>query len=140
MKALYQAAAARYAIPWTLLAGIGMEETGHGRSTATSSAGAHGLMLFIPATCAAVGVDGDRDGLVDIRDDADSITSAANYLVRSGVTDGPDGVVKALYAYNHATWYVNDVLHYAHTYGGGTGQGDLTTCPTTGDGTPHSLR
>ena len=49
-------------------------------------------------------------------------------------------VIPALLIPDHATWYVNDVLHYAHTYGGGTGQGDLTTCPTTGDGTPHSLR
>ena len=128
VKALYQAAAARYAIPWTLLAGIGMEETGHGRTTATSSAGAQGLMQFLPATFAAVGVDGDGDGRADIRNDADSITSAANYLVRSGVTDGPDGVVKALYAYNHATWYVNDVLHYAHAYGGGIVLGDPTGC------------
>ena len=128
VKTLYQAAAARYAIPWTLLAGIGMEETGHGRTTATSSAGAQGLMQFLPATFAAVGVDGDGDGRADIRNDADSITSAANYLVRSGVTDGPDGVVKALYAYNHATWYVNDVLHYAHAYGGGVVLGDPTGC------------
>lgn len=128
VKAFYQAAAARYAIPWTLLAGIGMEETGHGRTTATSSAGAQGLMQFLPATFAAVGVDGDRDRRVDIRNNADSITSAANYLVRSGVTDGPDGVVKALYAYNHATWYVNDVLYYAHAYGGGIVLGDPTGC------------
>ncbi|GAA2469120.1 hypothetical protein GCM10009858_03030 [Terrabacter carboxydivorans] len=136
VKALYQAAAARYAIPWTLLAGIGMEETGHGRTTATSSAGAQGLMQFLPATFAAVGVDGDRNGLVDIRNDADSITSAANYLVRSGVTDGPDGVAKALYAYNHASWYVNDVLHYAHAYGGGIVLGDPTGCdaPANNDG------
>ncbi|WP_141845256.1 peptidoglycan DD-metalloendopeptidase family protein [Humibacillus xanthopallidus] len=136
VKALYQAAAARYAIPWTLLAGIGMEETGHGRTTATSSAGAQGLMQFMPATFAAVGVDGDGDGLVDIRNDADSITSAANYLVRSGVTDGPDGVTKALYAYNHASWYVNDVLHYAHAYGGGIVLGDPTGCdgPVDGNG------
>ncbi|WP_404388824.1 peptidoglycan DD-metalloendopeptidase family protein [Humibacillus xanthopallidus] len=128
VKTRYEAAAARHAIPWALLAGIGMEETGHGRTTATSSAGAHGLMQLMPATFAAVGVDGDGDRRADIRNDADSITSAANYLVRSGVTDGPDGVVKALYAYNHATWYVNDVLHYAHAYGGGIVLGDPTGC------------
>ena len=38
IKTLYRAAAARYKIPWTLLAGIGMEETGHGRNNRTSSA------------------------------------------------------------------------------------------------------
>ena len=52
----------RYQLPWTLLAGIGMEETAHGRTTATSSAGAQGLMQFMPATFAAYGVDGDGDG------------------------------------------------------------------------------
>jgi hypothetical protein len=30
------AAAAKYKIPWTLLAGIGMEETGHGRNNHTA--------------------------------------------------------------------------------------------------------
>ena len=42
--ALYEAAATRYGLPWTLLAGGGMEETNHGRNNATSSAGARGLM------------------------------------------------------------------------------------------------
>jgi hypothetical protein len=42
IKKLYVAAAAKYKIPWTLLAGIGMEETGHGRNNRTSSAGAQG--------------------------------------------------------------------------------------------------
>ncbi len=142
VKALYEAAAARYAIPWTLLAGIGMEETGHGRVAATSSAGAEGLMQFLPATFAAVGVDGDRDGRADIRNDADSITSAANYLVRSGATDGPNGVTKALYAYNHAARYVDDVLHYAHAYGGGIVLGDPSGCDApalTGGGGDRTL-
>ena len=40
MQALYEAAATRYGLPWTLLAGVGMEETNHGRNNATSSAGA----------------------------------------------------------------------------------------------------
>ena len=105
-----------------------MEETAHGRATATSTAGAQGLMQFMPATFAAYGVDGDGDGRASIRNDADSVFSAANYLTKSGVTKGPDGVRKALYAYNHATWYVNDVLHYAHAYGGGLVLGDPTSC------------
>ncbi|WP_353952505.1 peptidoglycan DD-metalloendopeptidase family protein [Knoellia sp. S7-12] len=128
VKALYVAAAMKYQLPWTLLAGIGMEETSHGRTTATSSAGAQGLMQFMPATFAAHGVDGDGDGRASIRSDADSVFSAANYLTQSGVTKGEAGVRKALYAYNHATWYVNDVLHYAHRYGGGLVLGDPTSC------------
>ena len=52
VKALYVAAARRYQLPWTLLAGIGMEETGHGATHATSPAGAQGLMQFMPGTFA----------------------------------------------------------------------------------------
>lgn len=133
---LYQAAAAAYGLPWTLLAGIGMEETAHGRNTATSTAGAQGLMQFMPATFATYGVDGDGDGTADIHNPADSAYSAANYLVASGVLKGADGVKQALYAYNHADWYVGDVLYYAHAYGGGTILGTTTTCPS-GTGNPN---
>ena len=92
VKALYVAAAHRYQLPWTLLAGIGMEETGHGATHATSPAGAQGLMQFMPGTFAIYGVDGDHDGRASITSDADSIYSAANYLTRSGAATGPAGV------------------------------------------------
>jgi hypothetical protein len=41
IKRLYVAAADKYRVPWTLLAGIQMEKTGHGRNN--SSAGAQGV-------------------------------------------------------------------------------------------------
>ncbi|MCB0907822.1 MAG: lytic transglycosylase domain-containing protein, partial [Nocardioidaceae bacterium] len=85
-----------------------------------SSAGAQGLMQFMPATWASYGVDGNGDGRADILNDADSVMSAANYLTASGGHNGPDGIRDALFAYNRATWYVNDVLFYAAAYGGGT--------------------
>lgn len=129
IQQLYQAAAARYGLPWTLLAGIGMEETAHGRTTATSSAGAQGLMQFMPATFTTYGVDGNGDGLADIHNNADSIFSAANYLVASGALKSADGIRQALYAYNHADWYVGDVLYYAHAYGGGPVIASTTDCP-----------
>lgn len=119
VQTLYEAAATRYGLPWTLLAGVGMAETAHGRNTTTSSAGAQGLMQFMPATWAVYGIDGDGDGRADIWNDADSVASAANYLVASGALNGPDGVRQAVFAYNHADWYVGDVLFYAHSYGGG---------------------
>ncbi|KAB7740040.1 peptidoglycan DD-metalloendopeptidase family protein [Nostocoides sp. F2B08] len=119
IKALYAVAAERYDLPWTLLAGIGMAETAHGRIRATSTAGAQGLMQFMPATWRIYGVDGDGDGRADILNDADSTMSAANYLTASRVHNGPDGVRDALFAYNRAHWYVNDVLQYAESYGGG---------------------
>jgi len=135
IKGYYLAAARRYQVPWTLLAGIGMEETNHGRNTATSTAGAQGLMQFMPETWARYGADGNHDGRADIDNDADSAMGAANYLTASGVTKGAAGVRRALFAYNHADWYVNDVLAYAHAYGGGTVLGDPTDCGT-GDGNP----
>jgi cell wall-associated NlpC family hydrolase len=130
IKKLYVTAADKYKIPWTLLAGIGMEETGHGRNNHTSSAGAQGLMQFMPATWATMGVDGDHDGRADIHNDADSIYSAANYLTKSGVSQGATGVRKALLAYNPINWYANDVLFYAARYGGGTVLGDPNDCGT----------
>ena len=128
IQELYEQAGSQYAIPWTLLAGIGMAETAHGTNTSTSSAGARGLMQFMPATFAAYGVDGDGDGLADIDNDTDSVHSAANYLTASGVHRGEQGVREALFAYNHADWYVNDVLFYAHAYGGGLVLGDPLHC------------
>lgn len=134
---LYEAAGARFGVPWTLLAGIGMEETAHGRVVATSSAGAQGLMQFMPATFAAFGIDGDGDGRADIWNDADSVFSAANYLVASGVRNGSEGVKQALFAYNHADWYVGDVLFYAYSYGGGQVLGGTSGCvPGNGVGDP----
>ncbi|MFK5634228.1 peptidoglycan DD-metalloendopeptidase family protein [Ornithinimicrobium sp. LYQ103] len=132
VQELYEQAGAEYAIPWTLLAGVGMAETAHGRITATSSAGARGLMQFMPETFAAYGVDGDGDGLVDITGDADSVHSAANYLTASGARRGEEGVREALFAYNHADWYVNDVLFYAQHYGGGLVLGDPMHCDARG--------
>jgi Peptidase family M23/Transglycosylase SLT domain/NlpC/P60 family len=128
IKNLYVAAAGKYDIPWTLLAGIGMEETGHGRNNHTSSAGAQGLMQFMPGTWASMGVDGDSDGRADIHNDADSIYSAANYLTRSGVRAGAAGVRRALFAYNPIDWYVNDVLYYATRYGSGNVSDDTNDC------------
>jgi cell wall-associated NlpC family hydrolase len=142
IKALYEAAAATYGLPWTLLAGVGMAETNHGRNATTSSAGAEGLMQFMPATFAAYGVDGNNDGSARITDDADSIYSAANYLAAFGARAGPDGIRRALFTYNHALWYVNDVLYYAASYEGDdlaanfcvTNDTTTTAGPVTGTG------
>lgn len=115
-----------------------MEETGHGRTKAVSSAGAQGLMQFMPATWVMYGVDGDGDGRATITDDADSIYTAANYLTKMGVsTGGEAGVRTAIFGYNHANWYVDDVLYYAQAYGGGTILGDPSDCGPGGNGNPN---
>lgn len=126
---LYLKAGQRYGVPWPLLAGVGMEETAHGRNNHTSSAGAKGVMQFLPSTFAHYGVDGNGDGKVDILDDADSVYSAAHALRAWGATQGDAGVRKALLSYNHAQWYVNDVLFYAAAYAAGSGGVACTGAP-----------
>ena len=158
IKTLYATAANKYRVPWQLLAGIGMAETRHGRNNTTSSAGAQGLMQFMPGTFAAYGVDGNHDGRRDIHNDADSIHSAANYLVHSGVRQGAAGVIRALWAYNRSVSYRNDVLYYAWSYAGKAGvnvqaedpadclpvdetlPGFDESCPPSHSGAEHGLR
>ena len=72
-----------------------------------SSAGAVGWMQFMPATWARWGTDADRDGVADPRDPDDAVFSAARYLEASGARTNLEG---SLYAYNHANWYVRDVV------------------------------
>ena len=116
-KARYVAAGKKYGLPWQLLAGVGMIETHHGANVAVSSAGAQGPMQFMPGTWSDYGVDGDGDGRKDVNDPDDAVPAAASYLVASGAKTDPR---KALFAYNRADWYVNDVLTYAAAYGAGS--------------------
>ena len=111
---------ARYCpgLSWTVLAAIGQVESGHGKDLGPSSAGALGPMQFLPSTWAAYGVDGDRDGTADIMSPYDAIPAAAGYLCRFGATRGPDGLYDAVFAYNHADWYVRKVLGVAKAYEG----------------------
>jgi membrane-bound lytic murein transglycosylase B len=44
---------------------------------------------------------------------SDAIFSMANYLRASGA---PGNYRQAIYAYNHAWWYVDDVLAWARLY------------------------
>jgi soluble lytic murein transglycosylase-like protein len=111
-EAAYRAGAATCpGIDWTLLAAVGQIESGHGRNNGPSSAGAIGPMQFMPATFARYAVDGDGDGVTDPWDYRDAIFTAAAYLCASGARGGtPDGIRQALFAYNHAQWYVDLVL------------------------------
>ena len=63
------------------------------------------------------GVDGNGDGVADVYDPADAIPAAANYLCAHGAGAGTlEAIRDALYAYNHAWWYVDDVLSWARRY------------------------
>jgi hypothetical protein len=112
---IYHAAAARYGIRWEILAAINDIETDFGRNLNVSWAGATGWMQFMPATWSAYGTDGNGDGEKDPYDPNDAIFSAARYLSASGYEQDVRG---ALFAYNHATWYVEDVLERARSIAG----------------------
>lgn len=112
---LYQVTADRYGLDWAILAAVGAIESGHGRNNGPSSAGALGPMQFVPVTWQQYGVDGNGDGRRDIRDPEDAIPSAAGLLRAAGA---PANYRQALFAYNHADWYVNQVLAQADRYRG----------------------
>lgn len=120
---LYRQAAQRYGLDWSILAGIGKVECDHGQDPdpacthegAVNSAGAGGPMQFIASTWARYGVDADGDGPPDRWKPADAIYGAANYLRASGA---PGDYRQAIFAYNHATWYVEEVEHWAAVYRG----------------------
>jgi hypothetical protein len=97
-----------------ILAAINEIESGFGANMGPSSAGAIGWMQFMPATWAAYGVDANGDGSRNPWEPEDAIFAAARYLRAAGMPANPEG---ALWAYNHAGWYVADVLHRAQCFG-----------------------
>ncbi len=112
---IYEAAAAQYGVPWEVLASINEIETDFGRNAGVSSAGAMGWMQFIRSSWARWGTDSDADGRRDPRNPVDAIFAAARYLHDAGAkTDLP----KAIFAYNHADWYVNKVVERAREFAG----------------------
>jgi hypothetical protein len=139
--AAYQAAGARYGVDWAVLAGIGKVECNHGRNRAAgcnppgtvNRAGATGPMQFLgstwragtpPMTVPAAGpptastaqgyaADGDGDGIADVWNPADAAAGAARLLRANGA---PGDYRRALFAYNHADWYVREVLEIAAGY------------------------
>ena len=63
----------------------------------------------------AYGVDANGDGHKDPYNPVDAICAAARYLRASG---GNNDLRAAIFSYNHASWYVDEVLLYARSYGG----------------------
>jgi len=111
-----QAAATCRGLSWTVLAAIGQVESDHGRNAGRSSAGALGPMQFMPATWRIYGVDGDHDGRADIMNPYDAIPAAAKYLCHNNAGAGGKALYRAIFAYNHADWYVQNVLSLAAAY------------------------
>jgi Transglycosylase SLT domain len=111
---IYQACGTEYGVPWEVLASINKIETGFGTNLNVSSAGAVGWMQFLPSSWEAFGVDANGDGRKDPYNPVDAICAAANYLKIAGAHDD---LYQAIFAYNHADWYVQEVLLYARAYG-----------------------
>lgn len=130
----YVAAGEKYGLDWSILAGIGSIETNHGRLDApgvTSGVNAFGCcggpMQFYfkpyggrlraneknPSTWGLMGVDGNGDGYKTVWDPDDAIPAAARYLKAFGA---PGDWQSAIFAYNRAQWYVDDVLGRAKRY------------------------
>jgi hypothetical protein len=107
---LYREAGYRYGVDWRILAAINRIETNYGQNQNVSSAGAVGWMQFMPSTWRAYGVDASGDGVADPYDPRDAVYSAARYLAAAGAATD---IRRAVFAYNHADWYVNDVLRMA---------------------------
>ena len=112
---IYQAAGIEYDVPWQVLAAINEIETDYGRNLSVSSAGAVGWMQFLPSTFKTWGVDANGDGVADPYNPVDAIFSAARYLHAAGASKDLAG---AIFAYNHASWYVQSVLLRAKLIGG----------------------
>jgi cell wall-associated NlpC family hydrolase len=149
----FQKVGKQYNVPWTILAGIGEVESDDGRTTLTgvmsnsNSFGAAGPMqigisgasgdtwggaAIHPASQVTSGVatDEDGDGKDDVYDPADAIAGAAKYLIEHNVQTNAES---AIFAYNHADWYVEEVLSWASKYASG---GFTVAGATAGSGNP----
>ncbi|HJZ36787.1 MAG TPA: lytic murein transglycosylase [Solirubrobacterales bacterium] len=128
---IYQRASAQYGLGpqgAAVLAGINAVETGFGTNLGPSSAGAEGWMQFMPSTWSEWGVDANGDGVADPDNPEDAIFSAARYLAAAGM---PADTYGAIYAYNHADWYVSEVLADAGCYAAEVGDTSFTAAGLT---------
>jgi hypothetical protein len=112
---IYQAAGTQYGIRWEVLAAINEIETDYGRNLNVSSAGALGWMQFIPSSWRTYGLDANRDGEKDPYNPVDAIFAAARYLKAA---NGDRNIRRAIFAYNHADWYVDSVMLRARLIAG----------------------
>ncbi len=128
MLRLYERAAATCpGLPWTVLAGIGTVESGNGTSdlpgghSGANQAGAEGPMQFEPTTFAAYDRPVPPGGASPPSpyDPADAVYAAARDLCANGAAGGAD-LPGAVFAFNHDTRYVAEVLALARAYGQGS--------------------
>ncbi len=129
----------QYNVPWPILAGISKVESDDGQSNApgvhsgNNGFGAAGPMQIgiggaagntwggLPVHPASehvngVATDENGDGIASVYEAPDAIAGAAKYLLENGVLSNVQG---AIFAYNHSTVYVQDVMNYANMYAKG---------------------
>jgi cell wall-associated NlpC family hydrolase len=135
----FQRVGLQYNVPWIVLAGIGKVESDDGRTPlpgvtkGSNDFGAAGPMQIgiggasgnqwggapvhkASLVVAGVATDEDGDGTASVYDPPDAIAGAAKYLTAHGVQQNAPA---AIFAYNHADWYVQEVLSWASTYAAG---------------------
>lgn len=124
--ALYrEAAGVCPGLDWSILAAIGKIESNHGRSTlpgvssGENSAGAGGPMQFLSSSFDGVlarhQLPPGGASPPSRYNPHDALYAAAFYLCDNGVSRG--NLHAAIRAYNHADWYVHQVLDQAKQYG-----------------------
>jgi hypothetical protein len=116
---LFKASAAQYCpgLSWTVLAAIGQIESADGQNMGPSSAGALGPMQFLPSTWRVWGITAfGQTSPPDIMNPYDAVPSAARMLCADGAARGGTALYGAIYDYNHADWYVREVLALADQY------------------------
>jgi Transglycosylase SLT domain len=116
---LFKASAAEYCpgLSWTVLAAIGQIESADGTNDGPSTAGALGPMQFLPSTWKIWGIDGfGETGPPNVMDPYDAVPSAARLLCADGAASGGQSLYNAIFDYNHANWYVREVLALAAQY------------------------
>ncbi|WP_071460614.1 NlpC/P60 family protein [Bacillus massilinigeriensis] len=137
----YLFAEQQYGVPWYYLAALHSVETSFStHPTMISSVGAIGPFQFMPATWVGYkyetsgglvpadlditnidvikqgngyGVDANKDGVASPWSIADSVATAAKYLVAN---DFSTDKRRAIWHYNHADWYVNKVISRAEQF------------------------
>lgn len=101
-RSLVQQIASQQGIDWRLLEAVWQIESGKAWQTAvTSSAGALGPMQFMPGTWQHYSSGGS------VTYAPDALKAAAKLLAANGAASGDEH--QALFAYNHAEWYVQEV-------------------------------
>ena len=114
LLALWKQAGGAYGIPWQVLGAINKVESDFGRNMGPSSAGALGWMQFMPSTWLRWGTDANGDGVASPWNPEDAVYSAARYLAAAG---GRTDIERGVFAYNHAQWYVDEVMQLASLFG-----------------------